>query len=80
MTAREPLTQPRTSYDWLPVRAKCPDGRLRMVDVRHRWDGRRYVPAEDACGRLPARAGVYQGREHAPGFYAAGQFYLREEE
>jgi hypothetical protein len=80
MAQQQPNTGPRTSYDWLPVRAKCPDGRLRMVDVRHRWDGRQYVPAEDVCGRLPARAGKYRGAEHVPGFYAAGTFYLREEE
>lgn len=83
MTARQlsgAVTDPRTSYDWLPIRAKCPDGRLRMVNVRHRWEGRAYVLAEDACGRVPARAAHYQGFRDVAGFYAAGLFYPNWEE
>lgn len=80
MSQQQPITEPRTSYDWLPVRASCPDGRLRMVNVRHRWNGTGYVPAEDNCGRLPARADSYRGFRNVPGFYAGGSFYPREEE
>lgn len=80
MSQRQANTQPRTSFDWLPIRAKCPDGRLRMVNVRHRWDGRAYAPAEDSCGRLPAVANSYQGFRKVAGFYAAGSFYVARED
>ena len=74
------ITAPRKSFDWLPVRAKCPDGRLRMINVRHRWTGTGYEPAEDACGRLPASADCYQGFRNVAGFYAGGSFYIAKEE
>jgi hypothetical protein len=80
MSQQQPITEPRKSFDWLPIRAKCPDGRLRMVNVRHRWTGESYQPAEDVCGRLPARADAYQGFRNVPGFYAGGSFYLAKEE
>ena len=51
-----------------------------MVAVRHRWTGEAYQPAEDVCGRLPARADSYQGFRNVPGFYASGSFYLATEE
>lgn len=78
MSQQQPSTLPRNSFDWLPIRAKCPDGRLRMVAVRHKWNGREYAPAEDACGRLPAIADSYQGFRRVPGFYAGGAFYSEE--
>ena len=74
------ITAPRQSVDWLPVRATCPDGRLRMVNVRHRWTGESYQPAEDVCGRLPAVADSYQGFRKVAGFYAGGSFYLQRED
>ena len=75
MSQQNPVTTPRTSHDWLPIRAKCPDNRLRMVNVRHIWNGQAYVPAEDSCGRLPAIAESYQGFRKVAGFYAGGSFY-----
>ena len=48
--------------------------------MRHRWTGESYQPAEDVCGRLPARADAYQGFRNVPGFYAGGSFYLATEE
>ena len=80
MSQQQPITEPRKSFDWLPVRVQCPDGRLRMVEVRHRWNGREYEPVPDACGRLPARADAYRGFRNVPGFVAGRQFYLQRED
>lgn len=73
-------TAPRDSIEYLAVRAECPDGRLRMINVAHRWRDGAYVFAEDACGRVPAIADSYKGWRKVPGFYAGGYFYLRQED
>jgi hypothetical protein len=73
-------TQPRDALEYLPVRAQCPDNRLRMVNVAHRWTEGAYAPATDACGRTPARAPNYKGFRDVAGFYANGHFYPRQED
>jgi hypothetical protein len=71
---------PRDTVEYLPVRAKCPDNRLRMVNVAHRWRDGVYVLAPDSCGRIPARAPNYQGFRDVAGFYASDRCYPRLEE
>lgn len=72
--------QPSSAIEYLPVRALCPDGRLRMVRVAHRWEGGVYAYASDVCGRVPARALSYKGLRDVPGFYADSCFYPRKED